>query len=171
MWTEAESSRDKRLESLGCTAATPENKPDSILLLFNNSSRAESIRDSNITKMGGMPLLICLLLVYCSLGQDCPQGNNCRSCQVDSCAACSVDPALCESCLTKYYLDSNQGLICPDGCLTCNFNTECTECTPGYESEFNQAGENICVFYWWKWLLIIFGTIAGIALIGIAAHM
>ena len=60
---------------------------------------------------------------------------------------------------------------CPTKCLVCSINTYCTKCTPGYDREYDAEGNQICVFYWWKWFLIVFGTLLGVVLVGKSGNM
>ena len=56
-------------------------------------------------------------------------------------------------------------MVCPDKCLSCDTPYVCKECTPGYDTAYDDAQYQYCVFYWWKWFLIIFGTLLGVALL------
>jgi hypothetical protein len=73
---------------------------------------------------------------------------------------------MCDTCKKGNYLDDNSSCVaCPSYCLSCSTPFVCDECTPGYEITLNADMEEECVFYWWKWFLIIFGTLLGVALL------
>lgn len=37
---------------------------------------------------------------------------------------------------------------------------------PGYDQSSDDSGNAVCTFYWWKWFLIVFGTLLGLVLLG-----
>jgi hypothetical protein len=91
-------------------------------------------------------------------------GFICQTC-IDGCDACS-DATSCDTCSAQYYLDAGVCNACPEKCLVCASPYACDKCTPGYEKEVNSDGFEYCVFYWWKWFLIVFGSLLGLLLIG-----
>jgi hypothetical protein len=113
--------------------------------------------------------VILALCIWFVSGQ-CPSGTtgfNCVACP-DGCDVCDNSSSICDTCSKGYYLDINTSLCntCPNSCLECDNPFYCITCTPGYDSSYNAAGEDECTFNWWKWFLIIFGTLLGIFLLG-----
>lgn len=115
-------------------------------------------------------LLIILVLfsIYVNVKSQCNSGYQCTACTDSNCAQCDNNINICQTCSTGYYLDATTGICtaCPTKCLSCSTNTYCDQCTPGYDREYDSSGNQICVFYWWKWFLIVFGTLLGLVLIG-----
>jgi len=116
--------------------------------------------------------LINLFLVLTN--EACPTdttGFICSTC-IDGCDSCSTIDS-CDTCSKTFYLevDSGTGLTictsCPTKCLICSSPFICDKCTPGYDTAIDgNTGYEYCTFYWWKWFLIIFGSLLGIILIG-----
>lgn len=113
-----------------------------------------------------LPLLVLLVLAL-PVRPACPDdttGFICTTC-IDGCDACS-DDTTCDTCSAQYYLEGGVCSSCPEKCLLCGSPYACDKCTPGYEKELNADGFEYCVFYWWKWFLIVFGSLLGLLLIG-----
>lgn len=108
-----------------------------------------------------------IVLLMGMVWAQCPSGSMCTPCTDSQCSTCDTDVNTCDACNTGYYLDaSSVCTACPDKCLSCSTNTYCDTCTPGYDRSSDSDGNQICVFYWWKWFLIVFGILIGVVLLG-----
>lgn len=116
--------------------------------------------------------LLVLFSIYVIVLSQCTSGNQCTPCNITNCVQCDNDINVCQACPTGSYVDGTGNCAtCPTKCLSCSTNTYCDKCTPGYDAEYDNTGSMICVFYWWKWFLIVFGTLLGVVLIGKAVIM
>jgi hypothetical protein len=116
--------------------------------------------------------MLTLLSIYVDVMSQCTSGNQCLPCNIANCVTCDTSVNTCDACPSAYYIDGTGNCAsCPTKCLICATNTYCDKCTPGYDREYDDTGSQICVFYWWKWFLIIFGTLLGLVLIGKIASM
>jgi hypothetical protein len=109
---------------------------------------------------------VIVMTVILMIRSQCPTGFNCVACNITNCDLCDTNITTCDSCSQGNYLMNNTCITCPTSCLVCGINTYCSKCMPGYDRTYNDAGDQICVFYWWKWFIIIFGTLLGVVLLG-----
>lgn len=93
-------------------------------------------------------LFLCCLWLLLGVGSaQCSSGTtgyNCVACP-DGCDNCDTVSTLCDTCSTGYYIDSlSVCVVCPNHCLKCESASICSTCTPGYETTYNDSGEQEC---------------------------